>query len=404
MVNTLPLTHSSLLTAYQSVRNWSVYLCASLEIEDYVVQPVADVSPPKWHLGHTTWFWETFVLVPHLPGYDVFHDDFSFVFNSYYETVGRRVLRTQRGNMTRPTVAEVYRYRDYVDRAMERFLTDHEPDAALSALIALGLNHEQQHQELLITDIKYILGHNPLFPALAMPIRENAPALAGPSVTVPEGIHTIGFRDADAGRFHFDNELGVHNVYLTETTLAGRTVTNAEYLDFMQAGGYRQFGHWLADGWAWVKATVAEAPLYWYQVDGQWYYYTFEGLVPVEPDAPVCHVNHYEADAYARWRSQSEPGVRLPTEFEWEAAATGPNPLIGWGQRWEWTGSAYLPYPGFVTAGGAVGEYNGKFMSGQIVLRGASVATPAGHQRPTYRNFFQPDKQWQFSGIRLVMP
>ncbi|TAE32585.1 MAG: ergothioneine biosynthesis protein EgtB [Cytophagales bacterium] len=403
MISDSPVRSSALQTAYQRVRQWSVELCSSLETDDYVVQPTPDVSPPKWHLGHTTWFWETFVLQPNLPGYRVFHDDFSFVFNSYYETVGRRVLRTQRGNMTRPTVAEVYRYRDYVDEHMARFLDDHEPDGPLRALIELGLNHEQQHQELLITDIKYILGHNPLFPALAMPVREQAPALTSDSVTVLEGVHTVGFKDVASGRFHFDNELGVHKVYLNGTTLAGSLVTNAEYIQFIESGGYRQFAHWLSDGWAWVKAQAAQAPLYWHKIDGVWHCYTFEGLVRVDPDAPVCHVNHYEADAYARWRGQTEPGTRLPTEFEWEAAATA-TPSFGWGQRWEWTGSAYLPYPGFATAGGAVGEYNGKFMSGQMVLRGASVATPAGHERVTYRNFFGPDKQWQFSGIRLVKP
>jgi ergothioneine biosynthesis protein EgtB len=392
---------SSLLNAYQNIRGWTARICAPLETDDYVVQPTADVSPPKWHLGHTTWFWETFVLVPHMPGYRVFHDDFSFVFNSYYETVGRRVLRTQRGNMTRPTVTEVYRYRDYVDEHMARFLEEYEPDGDFCALIQLGLNHEQQHQELLFTDIKYILGHNPLFPALEMPIREHNPATKSPAISIPEGIYSIGFRSDSSKKFHFDNELGVHNIYLHSATLAGALITNAEYLEFIQAGGYQQFSYWLSDGWAWVKTTGAEAPLYWHRVEGRWHYYSFEGLVPVDPDAPICHVNHYEADAFARWRSTRESGVRLPTEFEWEAAALLPN-SFGWGQRWEWTGSAYLPYPGFQTAAGAVGEYNGKFMSGQMVLRGASVATPAGHERTTYRNFFQPDKQWQYSGIRLA--
>lgn len=392
-----------LLHAYQSVREWSVRLCSSLETDDYVVQPIADVSPPKWHLGHTTWFWETFVLMPHLPGYRVFHDDFSFVFNSYYEAVGRRVLRTQRGNMTRPTTAEVYRYREYVDKHMDRFLEQLDPEATLCALLELGLNHEQQHQELLITDIKYILGHNPLFPAIDMPVREHSAARSGAPGSVSEGLHTIGFQESDSGRFHFDNELGVHRVYLNRATLDGRVVTNAEYLDFMQAGGYEQYTHWLSDGWAWVRATNAQAPLYWHRVDGRWHYYSFEGLVPVDPEAPVCHVNHYEADAYARWRGQSEAGVRLPTEFEWETAARQ-NPSLAWGQRWEWTASAYLPYPGFTTAEGAVGEYNGKFMSSQMVLRGSSIATPNGHERISYRNFFQPDKQWQFSGIRLIRP
>ena len=398
----------SKLDQYVRVRGHSEAICRGLETEDYVVQPTADVSPPKWHLGHTTWFWETFVLVPNAPGYRIFHDDFSYVFNSYYETVGRRVLRTDRGNLSRPTVAGVYDYRAYVDEHLRRFLTaaDDLPPA-LYALIELGLNHEQQHQELLITDIKYILGHNPLLPAIAMPVvteleQRCSSVATGSSITLPEGIYTIGqpVPDKDDSQpFHFDNEQGAHKVYLNPTTLSGSLVTNGAYRAFIEAGGYQNFRHWLADGWAWVNANSIQAPLYWHQIDGLWWQYTFDGLVPVDADAPVCHVSYYEADAYARWKGQ-----RLPTEFEWEAAArTEAHAQLNWGMRWEWTNSAYLPYPGFTTAEGAVGEYNGKFMSGQMVLRGASVATPEGHARPTYRNFFQPDKRWQFTGIRLVI-
>jgi len=386
-----PSATDSLVDRYQRVRAHTEAICRHLETEDYVVQPIADVSPPKWHLGHTTWFWETFVLVPHLPGYQVFHEDFSFVFNSYYESVGRRVLRTNRGNLSRPTVADIYRYRAHVDAHMSRFLN--EADPALAPLLDLGLHHEQQHQELLITDIKYILGHNPLFPAIEIPVPDDASQATGEAAMVPEGVHTIGYQ---GNGFCFDNELGVHNVYLNQTILAGALITNAEYMAFIEAGGYQNFRYWLSDGWAWVNAQHVQAPLYWHRVDGHWYVYTFDGLNPVEPDAPVCHVSYYEADAFARWRGQ-----RLPTEFEWETAAVR-NESFRWGQRWEWTNSAYLPYPGFTTAEGAVGEYNGKFMSGQMVLRGGSVATPDGHARPTYRNFFQPDKQWQFTGIRLT--
>ena len=401
------IAEATLTQQYLRVRAHSNAICRSLETEDYVVQPVADVSPPKWHLGHTTWFWETFVLVPNAPDYRIFHDDFSYVFNSYYETVGKRVLRTDRGNLSRPTVAGVYEYRAYVDEHMSRFLDDADdfpPD--LFALIELGLNHEQQHQELLISDIKYILGHNPLLPAIAMPMVtqfENRLRLAatGLPVAIPEGIYTIGHQKLDGAAiepFHFDNERAAHKVYLNKTTLSGSLVTNGEYLAFVKAGGYRNFRHWLADGWAWVNANGIQAPLYWHRVEGEWWQYTFDGLQPVDPDAPVCHVSYYEADAYARWKGQ-----RLPTEFEWEAAAVdSAADQLNWGMRWEWTSSAYLPYPGFTTAEGAVGEYNGKFMSGQMVLRGASVATPEGHSRPTYRNFFQPDKRWQFTGIRLV--
>ncbi|GAB3640609.1 ergothioneine biosynthesis protein EgtB [Spirosoma arcticum] len=406
------VAEQTLIDEYLRVRAHSESICRGLETEDYVVQPTADVSPPKWHLGHTTWFWETFVLVPNAPGYQVFHDDFSYVFNSYYETVGKRVLRTDRGNLSRPTVAGVYQYRAYIDEHMSRFLADaDELSPELYALIELGTNHEQQHQELLISDIKYILGHNPLLPAIAMPMvthRENQfqSVAARPPIIVSEGIYTIGYQDASdasAPAFHFDNEEGAHKVYLNETTVAGNLVTNGDYMAFIEAGGYQNFRHWLADGWAWVNTNGIQAPLYWHRIDGAWWQYTFDGLVPVNLNAPVCHVSYYEADAYARWK-----GGRLPTEFEWEAARTGryagaiPAYQLNWKMRWEWTNSAYLPYPGFTTAEGAVGEYNGKFMSGQMVLRGASVATPDGHSRPTYRNFFQPDKRWQFTGIRLV--
>ena len=390
----LPLTKQTYASQYRTVRDHSENICRYLQTEDYVVQPIVDVSPPKWHLGHTTWFWETFVLVPNLPGYQIFHEDFSFVFNSYYETVGRRVLRTDRGNLSRPTVADVYRYRAYVDVHMERFLTETEGSPELGSIIDLGLNHEQQHQELLITDIKYILGHNPLFPSLDLSAAgingDNTPVRIGQDIRLSEGVYTIGYTGDD---FCFDNELGIHKVYLNETIISTDLVTNAEFIEFIEAGGYQNFRFWLSDGWAWVKANAIQAPLYWYKIDGQWHSYTFDGLQPVSPNEPVCHVSHYEADAYARWCGQ-----RLPTEFEWEAA----NERFEWGLRWEWTGSAYLPYPGFKTAEGAVGEYNGKFMSSQMVLRGASVATPDGHARPTYRNFFQPDKRWQYTGIRLA--
>ncbi len=390
-----PPIHSSptsLATRFREIRRHSEVICQPLEVEDYVVQPVADVSPPKWHLGHTTWFWESFVLVPHAPNYRIFHDDFSFVFNSYYESAGRRVLRTNRGNLTRPTVAEIYRYRAYVDEQMGDFLEKATLPPDLEALVELGLNHEQQHQELLRTDIKFILGHNPLFPAVAIPLEVPAPTPAASvlPVTVAEGVYRVGCQSTG---FCFDNELAPHRVFLPEAILAPALVTNAEYLEFIEDGGYASFRPWLSDGWAWVQARGVQAPLYWHRLDGAWFNYTFDGLQPIRPDEPVCHVSLYEADAFARWR-----GERLPTEFEWEVAAG----QLDWGRRWEWTASAYLPYPGFRTAEGAVGEYNGKFMSGQMVLRGASVATPAGHSRPTYRNFFQPDKQWQFTGIRTA--
>ncbi len=380
---------------YRAVRAHSEALCAPLEAEDYVVQPVPDVSPPKWHLGHTTWFFETFLLRPHLPGYAVFDPAYDFVFNSYYETVGARVVRTDRGNLSRPTVADVYRYRRHIDAAMAQLLKS--PLAAdLRAVVELGLNHEQQHQELLLTDIKYILGHNPLLPAYRAGV-EALPAAAATGAAVPPvrlaaGLYQIGFTGAG---FCFDNELGRHTVYLAEAEVAGALVTNAEYLAFMAAGGYTDFRPWHAEGWEWVKAHGVRAPLYWHFVDGAWCRYDFGagGLTPVPPHEPVAHVSYYEAAAYAAWR-----GARLPTEIEWEAAA----PHFAWGTRWEWTESAYLPYPGYRKAPGAIGEYNGKFMVSQMVLRGASVATPPGHSRPTYRNFFHPPLRWQFTGIRLA--
>lgn len=399
------IAEQTLTQQYLRVRAHSEAICRDLETEDYVVQPIVDVSPPKWHLGHTTWFWETFVLVPNAPDYRPFHDDFSYVFNSYYETVGKRVLRTDRGNLSRPTVAGVYAYRAHVDEHMSHFLDTADLSTDLYALIELGLNHEQQHQELLITDIKYILGHNPLLPAIEMPIVEHRPQSLSSPVSIREGIYTVGHQGnaQSAGPFCFDNELGAHKVYLNDTTLAGNLVTNGEYLAFIEAGGYQNFRYWFSDGWAWVKTNGIQAPLYWHRVNGAWWNYTFDGLKPVDTSIPVCHVSQYEADAFARWKGQ-----RLPTEFEWEVAAVDAAAVdsarvrMNWGSRWEWTNSAYLPYPGFTTAEGAVGEYNGKFMSGQMVLRGASVATPEGHSRPTYRNFFQPDKQWQFTGIRVV--
>jgi ergothioneine biosynthesis protein EgtB len=380
----------NLLEKYKAVRAASEAICRPLQKEDYVVQPVVDVSPPKWHLGHITWFWESFVLIPYRPGHKPFNADYNYVFNSYYETIGARVVRTDRGNLSRPSVDEVYAYRRYVDEKMAELIASG-PDAHLTEIIVLGLNHEQQHQELLFTDIKYILGHNPLFPAWSdRDIDETT--LSGPAgfLTVPAGLYEIGYR---GDGFCFDNELGPHKVYLNEYRISTGLVTNAEYLEFIEAGGYKNFSFWHAEGWDWVKNYRAGAPLYWHFIDDGWCQYTLAGLRPVDPAKPVCHISYYEAAAYAAWK-----GCRLPTEWEWEAASGG----FGWGKRWEWTESAYLPYPGFKKAEGAIGEYNGKFMVSQMVLRGASVATPEGHSRPTYRNFFHPPLRWQFTGIRLA--
>lgn len=379
-----------LLNEYKKVRDRSTAICQPLKTEDYVVQPVVDVSPPKWHLGHTTWFFETFLLVPHCAGYEVFDADYNFVFNSYYESVGKRVVRTDRGNLSRPSVDDIYSYRNYVDAAMEQWLQE-ELSMELQQLLVLGLNHEEQHQELLYTDIKYILGHNPLMPAYGRSPQE-AVVTGEPKTGIPvkAGVYEIGH--AGDG-FCFDNECSRHKVYLQDYVIQSAPETNADYLAFIESGGYTDFRYWHAEGWDWVRQQQVTAPLYWHRINGQWMYYTWEGLQPLAMDEPVAHVSYYEAAAYAAWK-----GMRLPTEFEWEIAAR----QFKWGKRWEWTESAYLPYPGFVKAPGAIGEYNGKFMISQMVLRGASEATPPGHSRITYRNFFHPHLRWQFTGIRLA--
>ena len=377
---------------YSEVRNRSVQICTPLKIEDYVVQPVVDVSPPKWHLGHTTWFFETFILKPNVRGYKEFDPGYNFVFNSYYETIGARVIHTDRGNLSRPTVDQVYAYRAYVDKAMLKLL-DKNLSRGFRDLIILGLNHEEQHQELLSTDIKYILGHNPLFPAYSDKISKRKlvkEEFINEFVPIPEGICGIGYDGTD---FCFDNELGRHKVYLEKFRIARQLVTNEEYLEFMNEGGYNMHNLWHAEGLDWVKTNNVCAPMYWHNIDGEWYNYTMMGLRPVDMSAAVCHVSFYEAAAYAAWK-----GMRLATEFEWEAAAHH----LDWGKRWEWTDSAYLPYPGFKKADGAIGEYNGKFMVNQMVLRGASEVTPRQHSRISYRNFFHPHLRWQYTGIRLA--
>ncbi|MBC8052441.1 MAG: ergothioneine biosynthesis protein EgtB [Sphingobacteriaceae bacterium] len=375
---------------YLEIRNLTEEICRPLKTEDYVVQPVVDVSPPKWHLGHTSWFFETFLLKPHLKDYTEFDPNYNFVFNSYYETIGARLIRTDRGNLSRPSVEDIYNYRKHVDRYMQVLLDDEAKTANLKEIIELGFNHEQQHQELLLTDIKYILGHNPLFPAYIDSEKPFFRVEPGTFIEIPEGIYPIGF---NGDGFCFDNELGSHNVFLQDYKIRSSLVSNAEYLEFINAGAYKNFEYWHLEGWEWVKQNQIAAPLYWYNIDGQWCHYTLQGLKPLTLDEAVCHISYYEAHAYAAWA-----GKRLPTEFEWETASS----KLNWGERWEWTESAYLPYPGFKKEKGAIGEYNGKFMINQMVLRGASEVTSPGHSRPSYRNFFHPYLRWQYTGIRLA--
>lgn len=381
----------NLIEKYIKIRQYSERICEPLQTEDYVVQPIVDVSPPKWHLGHTTWFFETFVLQAFSNQYKVFNDQYNYVFNSYYETIGNRVIRTDRGNLSRPSVADVYKYRHYVDEAMVKLLSNN-ISLELSEILNLGFNHEQQHQELLLTDIKFILGNNPLFPVYDLGKQEhfNIDHEEQEMVKVEGGVYEIGYQGEE---FCFDNELNRHKVYINEFSLSKSLVTNASYLAFIEDGGYTNFNYWHAEGWDWLKSNQINSPMYWHLINGKWFYYTLKGLKPLDLTAPVTHVSYYEAYAFASWK-----GMRLPTEFEWEAS----NHLFKWGERWEWTESAYLPYPGFSKAPGAIGEYNGKFMVNQKVLRGASIATPSGHGRSTYRNFFHPQLRWQYTGIRLA--
>lgn len=402
---------------FSDVRSLSAALVQTLSDADATAQSMDDASPAKWHLAHTTWFFETFVLRDHVPGYRAFDPAFAYLFNSYYEAEGARYARPQRGLLTRPSLDQVLAYRAHVDAAMQAALPDL-PDTALE-LVTLGLHHEQQHQELLLTDILHLFAQSPLSPAMwdtpsAMPAPMPGPIrwIAG-----REGVVEIGH---DEKGFAFDCEGPRHRTMLASHALASRPVTNGEWQDFMADDGYADPRHWLSDGWAWVQAERIEAPLYWRQEDGGWSRFGHDGRRPVNPAAPVTHISLYEADAYASWA-----GARLPTEAEWESAAQGLDPHGGtqldearcprpraceqadglaqmFGDVWEWTGSAYRPYPGFRAAEGAVGEYNGKFMSGQFILKGGSCATPRGHLRASYRNFFYPHQRWQFTGLRLA--
>lgn len=419
------MDRQELLTYYNQTRQQTEDLCKPLNTEDYIPQPITDVSPPRWHLAHTTWFFETFLLEKFLNGYKSFHPQFNYLFNSYYHSMGEKWERSERGFLTRPTVEEVYKYRSSIDSCMQDAIMNVAQDQweAFKDLVILGANHEQQHQELLLTDIKYIFSMNPLNPVYtnANGQLDKKSGLSNDFIQIEGGLYDIGYQ---GNGFYMDNERPVHKFYLNDFQIQNRLVTNGEFLEFVEAGGYDDFKYWLEDGYYWVEEQDKKAPLYWYQIDGEWYEMTLAGLKKLNPDSPVTHISFYEAEAFATWK-----GKRLPTEFEWEVAArkTSPDLTDGnfvnqenfhpvplsqpssknqlnqiYGNSWEWTYSSYLPYPGYKQAPGALGEYNGKFMINQMVLRGGSCATPQNHFRISYRNFFGPATRFQFTGIRLA--
>lgn len=403
---------------FLKIRNQTEEICKPLEIEDYIPQPIMDASPPRWHLAHTTWFFETFILNRFLKNYSFVNETYRYLFNSYYNTFGAKWERTKRGNLSRPAVKEIYSFRKIINDRMLAVIDDINEKYwdEFQMLVTIGLNHEQQHQELLLTDIKYILGHNPLWPVYnSVPEHEENDPVNLSFLDVKGGKYPIGY---EGNGFYFDNEQPVHEVLLKDFRIANRLITNGEYLQFMKEGGYDKFEYWLDEGWAFIQ-NHHKSPLYWHKENDTWYEMTLNGFQKLDLFKPVTHVNFYEAEAYAQWA-----GKRLLTEFEWEIAARSLSPEIAGnfvdsgnfhpaaakndsltqmhGDCWEWTYSSYHPYPGYKAAPGALGEYNGKFMVNQMVLRGGSCATPRDHYRMTYRNFFHPDKQFQFSGIRLA--
>ncbi|MDQ3076447.1 MAG: ergothioneine biosynthesis protein EgtB [bacterium] len=412
---------TKLMKSFVKVREQTERLCKPLVTEDYVVQSMPDVSPTKWHIAHTTWFFETFLLKPYSAGYKEFNPAYAYLFNSYYVSVGDRHCRQNRGLLSRPTVEDVFLYRQHVDRAMLKFFAklNDEMYAKLLPLIILGFHHEQQHQELMMMDVKHVFWVNPLRPAYTLHHEDKRVAV--PPMTwrqLDGGVTNIGHPDKC---FAFDNESPRHRIFVQPCEIASRLITNGEYMAFMEDGGYNRAEFWLSAGFTTIAQEQWNAPLYWIYQDSTWMYHTLSGMRPINPDEPVCHVSFYEADAYAQWA-----GARLPTEAEWETIAST-QPIRGnfveyqrfhpapldvqecqeiqqlYGDVWEWTSDQYRPYPGFKAAPGAVGEYNGKFMCNQFVLRGGCCVTPRDHIRPTYRNFFPPDARWQFGGIRLAL-
>jgi len=419
LTSTSEIVTESPIDRFRQVRRATEQLCRALSPEDCTVQSMPDVSPTKWHLAHVTWFFETFVLKPHFDRYRPLDPGYAYLFNSYYNDVGAQYPRPERGLLSRPGLDDVLAYRAHVDAAMAGMLERDQQPRGLLSLIELGLNHEQQHQELILMDIKHVLHKHPAFPAYDASAPATRPGGGGPVewVSLPEGLRSIGHTGSG---FAFDNEGPSHRTFVGGSFLASRAVTNREYLEFVDDQGYANPMLWLADGWNTLKTEKWQAPLYWVFRNGTWFEFTLRGLRPLAPDSPVCHVSFYEADAFASWA-----GARLPTEFEWESAAgelpldgnfveggrLQPEPATGgdkttllqlFGDVWEWTRSAYAPYPGFRVRPDALGEYNGKFMCNQMVLRGGSCVTPRSHVRATYRNFFYPHCRWQFAGIRLA--
>jgi ergothioneine biosynthesis protein EgtB len=385
------------VAAFRAVRDETERRAAPLSEEDQVVQSMPDASPTKWHRAHTAWFFEQFLLLPNHRGYRLFDPHFAYLFNSYYVAAGPRHARPARGLITRPSVADVTAYRAHVDRAVVDLILTAEPDelAKVLPIVELGLHHEQQHQELILTDILHAFAQNPVAPVYEKTWRMPKAAGGGAGfIELSQGIHPVGHGGAS---FAFDNEQPAHRTLVGPVRIARGLVTNAEWLAFMADGGYRTPSLWLSDGWAMVQAEGWSAPGYWRDIEGEWAAMTLAGVRPLDPDAPACHISYYEAEAFARWA-----GADLPSEFEWEVAARS-GELMGLDSHvWQWTRSAYAPYPGFRATPGALGEYNGKFMINQMVLRGGSVATPSGHTRISYRNFFYPPARWQFSGLRLA--
>ncbi len=381
----------NLKTRFEKTRQFSMDMVKPLKTEDFVPQAAVFASPPKWHLAHTTWFFEELILSDRLPGFQRFHPQYSFLFNSYYNSVGQRTQRQTRGFFSRPTVEEIMQYRRYVDEAMQQFFELPSPSPEILALIELGINHEEQHQELFFTDLKYNFSVNPLYPAYSdQPFCEESNTGQSGFISIPAGLYEVGF---DGAGFCYDNECKRHKVYLEAYEISRHLVTNGEFIEFIENGGYQRFEFWHDEALAWKDTNQIQHPMYWQKLDGKWVQYTLAGLRLIQHEHLLTHITYYEAFAFAQWK-----GLRLPTEFEWEVAAG----YFDWGKRWEWTESAYLAYPGYQKAAGAVGEYNGKFMVNQKVLRGASVVTPGGHSRKTYRNFFHPQIGYQFNGLRLV--